>query len=228
VSTILFSESVASGFEHSGSLFARANVKISRCADGESVAAAAAATKADVVFFAAADVEAARDLCARVRQARPSAKVAVVGSFGDGAEAARVAIRCDVVLAAPAEPSRVIATAAMLLGIAVREKVRILVRISTHVEFKGGGDVPAAFGTLVDLSESGVAVETDAELKNDQEVGLAFFLPGVSVRCQASATVVRFNPGAHCYGMRFKTFGGATQAAVAEFVERRARRRVER
>ncbi|MBI5495526.1 MAG: response regulator [Deltaproteobacteria bacterium] len=104
------------------------------------------------------------------------------------------------------------------VDVAVRKAARLL----AHVEVRGDGVAPLTFlGRTVNLSTSGLLLETDASLEVGRELLLTFFVPGTRTQLQARAEVVRkaTGGGAARWGVRFITLDQAGRRALFDYFE---------
>lgn len=128
----------------------------------------------------------------------------------------------DGVLVRPLEPRALVTLAAHVLGIAAREEVRVLTRLRCAATLPGREMV---IGTAVDISSSGLRVEADTALKQDETVTAEFFLPGSSAPCVVTCQVMRVDRSetTYVYGLRFLNSNADLTQRVREFVSTRQR-----
>jgi DNA-binding response OmpR family regulator len=128
----------------------------------------------------------------------------------------------DAVLVLPLEPDVIVHSAAVVLGIAAREDVRVLTRLRCQAS---GAEKELIMGTATDISASGMCVETNAALRQGDIVNAEFFLPGSSEACAAACQVMRVDPhadGVSC-GLRFTDLNPALSRRLRAFVNARQR-----
>jgi len=123
-------------------------------------------------------------------------------------------------LSKPIPLSEIQARIQRLIDVAARKTTKLL----AQVEAPGG---PASFiGRIVNLSTSGLLLETDAEVDLGRELALTFSLPGSDSRVHAGARVVRKAPGQGSakWGVRFTNVDEAGRRALKEYLDRPAPR----
>jgi hypothetical protein len=83
-----------------------------------------------------------------------------------------------------------------------------------------GAPVTPFIGQILNLSASGLMLESDAPLDIDHEVSISFFVPGTQTRATAAARVVRRvkGDGAPRWGLRFTVLETTVRQAVNLYV----------
>ncbi len=124
---------------------------------------------------------------------------------------------CDDYVTKPLNYTEMLSKVATMLRIPHRVSRRVLIRMEAQI----GKGSRVFFGSSVDISSSGMLIETGQILNVDEELLMRFFLPGrreISVR----ATVVR-NQRADLrkfrYGVQFLDLSEFDREAVCEFIE---------
>ncbi len=114
---------------------------------------------------------------------------------------------------------------AKLLGIPVRQSIRILVKV------KIGGRLGDEFflANTVDVSTSGLLFECDRGLTVGEGIEVSFFIPGASEfnRVVARAEVMRMAPSntkMMRYGVKFNDFKEGNPVSIGDFIARKTRR----
>jgi CheY-like chemotaxis protein len=103
-----------------------------------------------------------------------------------------------------------------LVAVAARKPTKLLAQVAAQ-----GG--PASFiGRIVNVSTSGLLLETDGEVDLGRDLAVTFSLPGIDTRVHAAARVVRRAPGqgAARWGLRFTNLDDAGRRALREYVDR--------
>ena len=94
-------------------------------------------------------------------------------------------------------------------------------RVLAQVQLSGTGAPVAPFvGQILNLSASGLMLESDAPLDVNHEVSISFFVPGTQTRVTAAARVVRRvkGDGTPRWGVRFTILESAVRQAVNVYV----------
>jgi len=128
----------------------------------------------------------------------------------------------DEIFTHPFRREDLLKKAAALLRIPKRAHARVLVRF--EVEGERLSRVPF-FGSSVNLSRSGVLLESLEKLEMGTELRLGFFLPGQAARISCRGSVVRHEPveaGFSRYGVQFLDLPSEATEAIERFVKRRA------
>ncbi len=128
----------------------------------------------------------------------------------------------DEIFTHPFRRQDLLKKAAALLRIPRRAHARVLVRF--EVEGERLSRVPF-FGSSVNLSKSGVLLESLEKMELGTELRLGFFLPGQAGRITCRGSVVRREPaeaGFTRYGVRFVDLPSDASEALERFVHRRA------
>ena len=83
-----------------------------------------------------------------------------------------------------------------------------------------GAPVTPFIGQILNLSASGLMLQSDAPLDINHEVSISFFVPGTQTRATATARVVRrvTGDGSPRWGLRFTALEQAVLRAVNQYV----------
>jgi hypothetical protein len=86
-----------------------------------------------------------------------------------------------------------------------------------------GAPASPFIGQILNLSPSGLMLESDAPLDVKQEVSISFFVPGTQTRATATAWVVRRvkGDGSPRWGLRFTVLEPTVRQAVNLYVQGR-------
>lgn len=128
---------------------------------------------------------------------------------------------CNSFLFKPVSRTELCTRVKELLDVPARRHVRTLVRLQVGAEGHDG----FFFGNTVNLSESGVLLETDESLALGGELDLRFFLPGDGRAIQTTARVVRrgqqTREDAQAFGLLFQRLADDDKARIRRFVSER-------
>jgi len=106
-----------------------------------------------------------------------------------------------------------------MLRVPARRHVRTLVRLQVNARNRER----FFFGNTVNLSESGLLLETPLELSMGETMSLRFFLPGEEEAMACRARVTRRTPtdrvGEWVYGLNFEELGAGARERIAGFVQ---------
>jgi two-component system, OmpR family, alkaline phosphatase synthesis response regulator PhoP len=119
-------------------------------------------------------------------------------------------------LARPVRLSEIQARLDRLVGVAARKWTKLLAQVQAD-------DGPASFiGRIVNLSTSGLLLETDGDVDLGRDLALTFSVPGSETRVKAAARVVRRLPGQGSakWGLRFTSLDEAGRRALRNYVDR--------
>ena len=86
-----------------------------------------------------------------------------------------------------------------------------------------GAPVTPFIGQILNVSASGLMLESDAPLDVNHEVSITFFVPGTQTRATATARVVRRvkGDGSPRWGLRFTVLEQTVRHAVTLYVDGR-------
>lgn len=180
--------------------------------------AAARALKPDVVIVDRDLPQAAR-LVSELRRDLKTRRVSVVVIARTDFEAVEVDLLeagANAVLRLPATPEwddRL----ARLVVVPVRREVRLPVHL--ELEARTGAGVHAGVATALNLSESGILLETDIELHVGDDLDLRFHLPDAAATVSGCGRVMR-HAGRHRYGVEFYGLEGDGPDLVRQYVTR--------
>ncbi len=119
----------------------------------------------------------------------------------------------------PIDPKLLLSKVSKLLGIPERKNLRILVRLK--IEGVDGG--VQFFGNTIDISMTGILIETDKELSIGEEVNISLVLPGRTALLQIKGKVMRrvdlHRKGGYGYGVRFLNLNPEQKTILRDFIE---------
>ncbi len=162
-------------------------------------------------------------LCDNIRRDRNLNKVSIVlvssGSPSDIERSTRS--KANIHLAMPVNAEALICETFRLLNIAKREAFRVLVTAKVKGKVKGA----TFLCNLVNLSKTGILIETSKDLSVDDKISCSFFLRnagqitvnGVIVRIDYKTVDLRE------YGIRFQRLSQETMAHIESFIREKTR-----
>lgn len=148
-----------------------------------------------------------------------SVSLLLIADEGDeGIAALSLAAGCNDVIHRPVDEEDLDSRVARLATVPVRKELRTLVKLELSMERAG----QFFLGHSLNISSSGMLVQTNQILAPEARVNLQFYLQNDPVPMRVEAHVVRaeFLGGAARYGMRFLGLGGEDEQRLAEFIER--------
>lgn len=126
---------------------------------------------------------------------------------------------CDSFLFKPVRGPELQARVRELLDLPARRHVRTLVRLQVQAESSGR----FVFGETVNLSESGVLLETPSALSLGDEMELRFFIPGDDEPISTISRVVRegegSTPGTAAFGLVFRDLDAPDKERLRAYVD---------
>jgi CheY-like chemotaxis protein len=126
------------------------------------------------------------------------------------------------ILADTATAQEVIEASAKLLGVPLREDVRILTRLRVEASVAHGTHM--ILGTIVDISLSGMLVESSSMAEVNDVLSAEFYLPGDKKQIALMAKVARIVPAGDSLrhlGLRFVTGQDDATARIRTFIDAR-------
>ncbi len=134
---------------------------------------------------------------------------------------AATAAGCDEVLVEPIDVNLLTATVARMLGVATRQDVRVLTRL--RCETSDPERRKMAIGTAIDISASGMRVETEGDFRVDESLSAEFYLPGSNEPCMVACKVVRRHDEDNLltYGLKFMGMPTGLAGRIVAFVNKR-------
>ncbi|HBR17719.1 MAG: hypothetical protein A3G39_08160 [Deltaproteobacteria bacterium RIFCSPLOWO2_12_FULL_43_16] len=122
----------------------------------------------------------------------------------------------------PINPTELLKKVGKYVNIAMRRDIRILARIG--VEGVKGVSSESFLGNTVNISSSGVLIETSHVFTIGENVSCSFFLPGNSTPINAEGDVVRkangSQAGMNYYGIRFIDIKEEDKLAIESYAKR--------
>lgn len=166
----------------------------------------------------------ARHICRTLRSLlKPPLVMVAVASKDERVIEEMKQARADEVLIGAFDGRSLIERSAKLLGVSIREPVSILTRL--RVKSGAGAPGPILLGTIVDISVTGLLVETSSALHKGDEVSAEFYLHGQLTQLIMSATVMRVEQTGEQrqVGMRFLEQQEDQIAQIDAFVQTRTK-----
>jgi CheY-like chemotaxis protein len=128
------------------------------------------------------------------------------------------------VLLKPINPSEFMQKVGKYINIPVRRDIRILARIG--VEGVKGTPSESFLGNTVNISVSGVLVETGHVISLGELVSCSFFVPGKTTPITVSGEVVRKadskGAGMHYYGIKFVNIREEDKVVIGDYIKKNA------
>lgn len=166
-------------------------------------------------------------LCATIRAEAPERPVSIMLACENSQQALSQCERlgADAVVLQPIKHGQLLEKARKLLRISWRETYRVLLNVSVE-----GNDCDRHFSChSLDISPSGMLLETDQAFVPEARIDCVFYLPDTT-RIQATGQIVRsLQPpsgvDANWYGVHFLEINPEAQLALDAFVKRTSRRK---
>lgn len=118
----------------------------------------------------------------------------------------------------PVSPAQLNQKAAEMLGLPSRRAIKILIRMQFIEEPKA----PFALGTMIDISENGMLIETEKHLRMDIHIKISFYLSETGGFVEIEGQIIRetksSSPKIKCYGIRFTRVEQQFQDKINRFV----------
>lgn len=166
----------------------------------------------------------ARNVCRTLKTLdKPPIVMIVVSSKDERVVDEMRQARADEVITGAFDGRSLIERSARLLGVSTREPVRILSRL--RVQSSGNAPGPILLGTIIDISTSGMLVETGSKFYVGDEISAEFYLHGQLTQLSMTAKVMRVEEkGEHRHvGMRFLEQQEDQVAQIDAFVQTRTK-----
>lgn len=221
---VLIAEALKAHLTRDKSFLNRANVKLFIAATNDDILAVHRAESVDLIISQLGMPGMKDDrLYTSIRKDGVLRKVSLI-ILCDGKPGEReLAERCtaNVVMTQPVDTALLLEKAQDLLEISWRESYRVLLSVSVS----GMSSESAFFCRSVNISATGLLVETDRALKEGDRVVCSFFLPG-SRQIVAPGEVVRSNEasekaGQRRYGVKFGRLTAEARSAIEAFVSKK-------
>ena len=118
----------------------------------------------------------------------------------------------------PVSPGQLNQKVASMLSIPLRRGIKILVRMQLIEELK----TPFILATMIDLSENGMLIETEKQLKLEANAKISFYLPETGGFVELEGQIIRetqfTSPKLKCYGLRFIKVEKQFQDKINRFI----------
>jgi hypothetical protein len=166
----------------------------------------------------------ARNVCRTLKSLeKPPIVMIVVTSKDERVVDEMKQARADEVIVGAYDGRSLIERSAKLLGVSVREPVRILTRL--RAKTAGNTPGPILLGTIIDISVSGLLIETSSTLHVGSELSAEFYLHGQLTQLIMTAKVMRIEQKGdqRHVGMRFLEQQEDQIAQIEAFVQTRTK-----
>ena len=122
-------------------------------------------------------------------------------------------------IAKPSDPVLLLEKVSALIDIPKRASMRVLLKVSVKGSFKDQG----FFSTSVNISSSGILLQTDKVISKGDKITCSFFIPRsqiITADCEVTRAV-QVDHDLHRYGAKFLNLAPDQSAAINEFVRRK-------
>ncbi|MBI3397971.1 MAG: response regulator [Deltaproteobacteria bacterium] len=162
------------------------------------------------------------EVCRRIRSEEGLKKVSIIMVTTSARDIDMcMAAGANDYLLKPINPTELLKKVGKYVNVAMRRDVRILARIG--VEGVKGVGSESFLGNTVNLSVSGVLIETRHAFTIGENVSCSFFLPGNSTPITATGEVVRQangnQPGMNYYGVKFIDIMEEDRRAIESYIK---------
>lgn len=218
---IIVSESVKLVMNRSENLFLRSGFTISTAATGEDVLALHRSEKADLIIIDLnMPIVAGDKICSIIRNddslkdvsiilVHPYRKADIKRCESSGANA---------FLAAPVGLEELFDAVSSFLHIPKRESMRVLMRITV----KGDLDNKFFFSTSMNISSSGILIETDNTLSRGEYITCSFFINSQQITAQGEIVrIINKGPDRYQYGIKFINLDHQSKSMIESLVKSR-------
>lgn len=161
------------------------------------------------------------ELCSHIRHDTNLKKVSVIIVCNNSRPHLDRCAGCgaNAYITKPIDPAGFIEKVGRLINIPKRSGMRVLIK----VQVKGRFRYEAFFCTSVNISVSGVLIESDRVLSKGDAVTCSFFIPGsnsITVDCEVMR-VAKAGPDTFQYGVKFLALHPVHKRAIEEFVRKK-------
>lgn len=121
----------------------------------------------------------------------------------------------------PFDPVIFLEKVSTLVDIPKRSAVRVLMKVTV----KGNHGNIEFFCNSINISTSGILIETDKALSRGDIIACSFFVPGsqnITVDCEV-VRIINMSPDARRYGVKFLNLSESHRLSIDEFVRRKCR-----
>lgn len=159
-------------------------------------------------------------LCTLIREDEKLCKVSVIVVCDNNKTDVDRSSNCNAVLTRPLSPETLSTLVFNLLNIPRREAYRVLI----SVQVNGKHESKSFLCSSVNISCSGILIETDKKLEPGDNVTCSFFLPGVAKKITVNGTVVRANNknDINEYGIKFAHLNYEGRTSIEAFIQSKA------
>jgi CheY-like chemotaxis protein len=194
-------------------------IGMEHCGDSPTAAARFVAQPYDAILVDGENQPAALELVAAVRKT-PTNKTTVIIAMADGGNQVRelLASGANFILYKPVSAERARNSLRAARGLMRREKrrkPRIPLHAQVSIDYAGTENAPA---TLLDLSEEGLAIQSECRLPHHCQVYFQFTLPGHKPMVQLSGEVV-WQDASGRVGIRFAHVPQASRRVLNEWID---------
>jgi len=163
------------------------------------------------------------DLCSIIRKDENLSKVSIIILCDNNKADVDRSSNCgaNTVLTMPLSPEVLSNLVFNLLNIPRREAYRVLI----NVLVSGKHDNKSFLCSSVNISCSGILIETDNKLDLGDNVSCSFFLPGVKNKITVNGTIVRVNNKNDIdeYGIKFAHLNYEGRTSIEAFIQSKSR-----
>jgi CheY-like chemotaxis protein len=165
--------------------------------------------------------------CSLIREDAGLRTVSIIMTCADDPDAIRESGRCraNSILLEPLHSVLVAAKAEQLLNIAARETLRVLL----NADVLGESGDSSFYGRTVNVSASGLFIETGRRLPAETRLSCRFYLPAAAGQVRVMGKIVRIiEPAArndvYQYGLMFTEIAPEVRKQLADYVDEMSRR----
>lgn len=156
-------------------------------------------------------------LCASIRKDPDLREVSVIITCSNNAHCIERATHCgaNAHITKPFHSSLLTEKVTKLLSIPQRQSYRVLLRIS----IKGDTGNASFFCSSIDISTSGLMIETDRKLSKGDRLSCSFFLPGYGhIACDGEIVRKMNSADMPRYGIQFRNLDRECQDGIEAFI----------
>ncbi|HAM50861.1 MAG TPA: hypothetical protein DCP92_09300 [Nitrospiraceae bacterium] len=161
-------------------------------------------------------------LCSLIRKDEVLGKVPVLIVCGNKKSDLERCTKCGTNshITKPLDPVQFLEKVSQLIDVPKRSGVRVF----TNISVKGTFENEKFFCTSVDISTSGILIESDRAISKGDTITCSFFIPGSSNRVVVDCVVMRvmnIASNVYHYGAKFLNLDPGNKSAINEFVRKK-------